>query len=131
MKISYGFMTGAAFCLAIAGPVMAQSTAHGAALFSAECSACHSATPGENGVGPSLAGIYGMRAAMVPGYKYSLALRQSHIVWTTDALESFLANPAVDVAGTAMPHPGTEMHMAMPSAIDRGDIIAYLRTLRQ
>lgn len=131
MKSFYSLATGLAFCLAIAGPAMAADTARGDVLFSTECAACHSIAPGQNRIGPSLAGVYGARAASQPGYKYSLALKESNIVWTDVALEKFLLDPDADVTGTNMPHPGTEMHMGMPSDTDRGDVIAYLRTLKQ
>jgi len=115
---------------ALAAPAAAQNAGRGSVIFSVECAACHSTVPGDNGIGPSLAGIYGTRATMVPGYKFSLALKQSNIIWSTATLETFLADPDSDVTGTHMPHPNTEMHLGMPDAIDRADIIAYLRTLK-
>lgn len=131
MKSFCNFATGLTLCLAIAGPAAAQDAAHGQVLFSAECAACHSTVPGQNGVGPSLAGVYGSRAGMVPGYKFSVALKQSTIVWTSETLEAFLTDPNSDVTGTNMPLPGTVMHLGMPNATDRADVIAYLRTLKQ
>ena len=117
--------------LALAGTAQAQDAARGKILFQSECAACHSAVPGQNGIGPSLAGVYDMRAGMVPGYHYSVQLKNSNIVWTDAELNKFLMSPAVVVAGTKMPQPGTEMHMGVPSDQDRGDLIAYLRSLKQ
>jgi len=131
MKSFRNVASGLALCLAIAGPAAAQDAARGSVLFSVECAACHSTVPGQNGVGPSLAGVYGSRAGMVPGYKFSVALKQSTIVWTSETLEAFLTDPNSDVTGTNMPLPGTVMHLGMPNATDRADVIAYLRTLKQ
>lgn len=130
MRRVYGSAVFFAAALAMAGPAIAQNAGRGAVIFSVECAACHSTVPGQNGIGPSLAGIYGMRAATVPGYEFSAALKQSHVVWTTDALEKFLVNPNSAVTGTHMPDPTGELHLGVPDAINRGDIIAYLRTLR-
>ena len=40
-----------------------------------KCQACHSLTPGKNGVGPSLAGIVGKKAGDVAGFNYSPAMK--------------------------------------------------------
>lgn len=125
-------------CLALAGivalPFSARaqdaSAARGKVLFQAECAACHSAEPGQNGIGPSLYGVYGMAAGKVPGYKFSVAMKTSHVVWTDDTLESFLRSPNALITGTNMPQGGGEMHIGVPNAEDRGNIIAYLRSLR-
>ena len=115
--------------VALVSTAAAQSADRGKTLFTSECAACHSVTPGQNGIGPSLAGVYGMHAATTPGFHFSVALQTANIVWTDDQLEKFLRDPEIAVAGTKMPHPRTEMHMGMPSPVDRGDLIAYLRSL--
>lgn len=113
----------AAGLLGITG-AQAANVAHGEAVFQAQCAACHSVAPGQNGIGPSLAGIYGQKAASTPGFDFSPALKHSNIVWTTAALEKFLANPQADVPGTKMPY------MGMSNATDRADVTAYLATLK-
>ncbi|CAG4920885.1 unnamed protein product [Acidocella sp. C78] len=112
----------AAGALSIAG-AHAANVAHGEALFQAQCAACHSAKAGQNGIGPSLAGIYGAKAAASAGFQFSPALKHSGIVWNADTLSKFLANPQADVPGTKMPY------MGMPNATDRADVVAYLKTL--
>lgn len=102
----------------------AANVAHGKSLFQAQCAACHSVDPGQNGIGPSLAGVYGKAAATVSGFNFSPALKHSKIVWTSDALNKFLQNPQMDVPGTKMPY------MGMSNATDRADVIAYLSTLK-
>ena len=109
-----------AFCIAGA---QAANVAHGKALFQAQCAACHSVSPGQNGIGPSLAGVYGAKAASTPGFEFSPALKKSGIVWNASTLDKFLANPQADVPGTKMPY------MGMANATDRADVVAYLQTL--
>ncbi len=116
--------------VALVSTAAAQDVNRGKALFAGECSACHSVVPGQNGIGPSLAHVYGMPAgAPGTGYKFSVAMQESHVVWTEVELDKFLMTPDFIAAGTKMPLPGTEMHMGVPSADDRADLIAYLRSL--
>lgn len=102
----------------------AANVEHGKDLFQAQCAACHSVEPGQNGIGPSLAGIYGQPAASTPGFTFSPALRNAKIVWSRAALNKFLENPQIDVPGTKMPY------MGMSNATNRADLIAYLATLK-
>lgn len=81
------------------------------------CMACHSLD--DDDVGPRHRGVVGRTAGTVPGYAYSPALKNSHIVWDRDSLDRWLTNPQALV-------PGAKMFFAMPSAQDRADVIAYL-----
>ncbi len=92
----------------------------GAALFAAQCSGCHA--PDRNHVGPALAGVVGRRAGSEPGYPYSAALAASHLIWSPDTLERWLAGPQALVPGAAMP-----MHVEDPA--QRAAIVAFLQTL--
>lgn len=89
----------------------------------ARCAACHSTTPGENKIGPSLAGVFGRKSGSEAGYSYSPALKASSITWDEHTLDQFLANPAADVHGT-------KMFISVPDAADRQNVIAYLKTLK-
>lgn len=108
----------------------AQSAERGKTLFQSECAACHSTMPGQNGIGPSLAGVYGHKAAITPGYNFSQALKMSNVVWTDDSLEKYLKDPNAFISGIKMPQVGTEMHVGVPNPRDRADIVLYLKTLR-
>jgi len=112
-----------AFLVAQGSAAAAGDVAKGKALFEGQCAACHSVAPGENGIGPTLAGVYGQPAASTPGFQFSGALKSSKIVWTDAALDKFLADPQSDVPGTKMPY------MGLPDAADRADVVAYLKTL--
>ena len=86
-----------------------------------KCQACHSLEPGKNGLGPCLAGIIGKKAASVPNYNYSAALRASNLTWDAATLDPYLLDPQKLVPGNKMPFPG------MKTENERNDVIAYLR----
>jgi len=89
----------------------------------ARCATCHQTAPGRNGVGPSLAGVYGAPAAHEPTYAYSKAMRASGLVWDEATLDAYLADPRALVPGTKMVFPGVR------DPAERAAIIAYLETL--
>jgi len=72
-------------------------------------------------VGPSLASIVGRKAASLPGYPYSAALRGSGIIWDAPSLDKWLAGAEQDVPGTLMP-------VSIEDTRTRADIIAYLQS---
>ena len=86
------------------------------------CAGCHSIEPGQNRIGPSLAGVYGRPSGAVDGFNYSPAMKNAHLVWDAATLDKFLANPNAEVHGT-------RMFVALPSADERREVIAYLKTL--
>jgi len=110
----------ATFILA-AGLAHAQGDAkHGQKLFE-ECHACHAVERGVNGVGPSLYGVFGRRAAELDDFRYSPALKKSGITWTTKTLDAYIADPQKAVPANRMPYAG------MPEARDRADLILYMQ----
>ena len=98
------------------GPAAGDAAA-GENLFLDRCAMCHVAEGG--GQGPTLKGVYGRKAAAVPGFAYSAALEASGVTWTGPELDRFLTNPSVAIPGTAMP-------ITVPDAQQRADLIAYL-----
>ena len=100
---------------------MAANAAQGKQIFEQRCQACHSVEPGVNKFGPSLAGVVGRKAATVPGFNYSDALKHSGLVWTEKNLNKWLTNPHTFVPGDKMPFPG------LKSATERDDVIQYLK----
>jgi cytochrome c len=80
--------------------------------------------PGENKVGPSLAGIVGSKSGTVPGFNFSTGMKNADITWDDAELDKFLANPSGDVHGT-------KMFVNLPSESDRQNVIAYLQTLKK
>src|SRR5688572_26146415 len=68
----------------------------------AVCKACHSVEPGKNGIGPSLAGIWGEKAGAVPGFEFSDAMKSSGLTWNQATLDRYLTDPRGVVPGTKM-----------------------------
>lgn len=89
----------------------------GRQAFEDRCQMCH--VPEGGGQGPSLTTVSGRKAASVPNFTYSQALKDSSLVWTRQTLEQFLADPRAMVPGTAMP-------IRVADAAVRADIVAYL-----
>jgi len=105
----------------VPGTAFAQGDAAKGEMKFEDCATCHSLKAGENGVGPSLNGVIGRKAAELADFRYSPAMRRSGIVWNAKALDDFLADPQKIVAGNRMPYAG------MPEGRDRADLIAYLQ----
>jgi cytochrome c len=86
-----------------------------------DCRACHSVERGVNGVGPTLHGVFGRRAAGRDDFRYSPALKRSGITWTPQTMDAFAADPQKTVPANRMPYAG------MPDARDRADLIIYMQ----
>jgi cytochrome c len=119
------FLILSAMFLAVAGGVNAQpvsgNSKQGAQIF-ANCAACHSLTPNRNMAGPSLAGVWGRKAASLATFdRYSPALRSSKVTWDAKNLDAWLKNPAAFIPGNYMTFPGIDDPKA------RADLIAFLR----
>lgn len=109
----------AACCAASVAPATAAGNAEaGRVLYQARCAACHSLD--YNGVGPAHRGVYGRAAAQAKGFAYSEALKSSHLVWTEESLDRWLADPEKTA-------PGQRMGVNVPDANERADLIAYLK----
>ena len=97
----------------------------GAKVFGA-CLSCHSAEPGQNMTGPSLAGVWGRKAGSLESFhRYSEALKRSAVVWNERTLDEWLKAPAAFIPGTEMKFPG------IPDARARSDLIAYLKAVSE
>lgn len=99
--------------------VVAGDVAAGHQVFR-KCKACHSLEAGKNGIGPSLATIVGEKAAAVPGYNFSPALKASNLTWDPTTLDAYLADPQKVVPGNKMPFPGLKTER------ERNAVIALL-----
>jgi cytochrome c len=72
------------------------------------CAACHSFTPGEHLSGPSLNKLMGQRAGTKEGFRYSQAMKKSGIIWNTENLRQYIADPQGKIPGNRMPYSGLE-----------------------
>lgn len=87
-----------------------------------QCRACHTLTREEgHKVGPSLAGIFGREAGTIEDFAgYSLALRESALVWDRDTMDEWLRSPASLVPGNIM------AYLGLANEGDRALLIRYL-----
>ena len=88
-----------------------------------QCAICHKVEPGQHGLGPSLAGVFGARSAHAGGFNYSDAMESANLTWNQATLDRYLTNPQGVVPGTTMAFAGVK------DAAKRAEIIAYLKTL--
>ena len=106
-------------------PALAQAaspTEAGRRVFQ-RCAACHSVDANApNRFGPNLRGVVGRKAASLPGYNYSAALKAQKFTWTEAQLDKWLKSPRTLVPGTNMPFTG------LSDAGERRAVIAYLKS---
>ena len=89
-----------------------------------QCRACHSFDRGgPNLLGPNLHDFFGRPVASTPGYAYSPALREAEFIWTPEALDAWLAQPAAFLPGNRMAYAG------LNDRADRDAVIAALLKL--
>jgi cytochrome c len=99
-----------------AGPLVGDAD-RGEQIYEA-CQDCHSLD--KNDVGPRHRGVFGRKAASLPDYDYSDALKSANIVWNEETLDKWLTDPQA-VA------PGAKMFFHLDNPQDRADVIAYLK----
>ncbi len=88
------------------------------------CKACHAIEAGRNMVGPSMHGLQGRISGTIPGYTYSVANKNSSIVWSNEKLFQYLEAPQRVIPGTKMTYTGVK------DPQQRANLIAYLDTLK-
>jgi alcohol dehydrogenase (cytochrome c) len=94
----------------------------GKTVFENQCASCHATEPGKQGFGPSLAAVIGRVSGTLPGFNYTPAMVNAHLIWDAKTLDEFLTSSMQKVPGTSMP-------VALANAAARADVIAYLATL--
>jgi cytochrome c len=107
-------------------PLLASADpAAGEAYTKKVCVVCHTFNEGgKPSVGPNLYGVVAGPHDHEEGYNYSPALEKfKGQPWTYEALNEWLFKPSAVAPGTRMTFAG------IPSAKDRANVIAYLRTL--
>lgn len=91
----------------------------GAKLYQAKCGGCHSIAASK--IGPAHKGVFGRKAGMVAGYKYSPALRAAKVTWDAKTLDLWLQDPQKLVKGS-------RMYLVVPDPAQRAAIINYLQS---
>jgi cytochrome c len=102
------------------GTAVATDANKGKKVFN-KCKACHTMKAGKNKIGPSLHGIMGRKAASVPKFKYSKAMKASGLTWDDKTLRKFLKKPKKLVKGTRMSFAGIKKQKQMDN------LMAYLK----
>jgi len=92
----------------------------GKAVFERRCSGCHAADI--NKEGPHLRGVFGRKAASVPGYTYSDSLKKLNLRWGEASLDQWLTDPDSLV-------PDTDMAFQLNAPDERKAVIAFLKSL--
>ena len=104
------------------GAPMQGDAIRGKAVFEKRCTGCHALD--QDREGPHLNGVFGRTAGTVPGFDYSTALKNSHIVWGEATLERWLTDPQTMVRGADM-----DFYVAKPD--ERADVIQFLKEQSQ
>jgi cytochrome c len=108
-----------------AWPAGATDPSAGHAVFTSQCSSCHSDAKSRPVViGPPLYGVVGRTAGSVPGYPYSKTMKGAGFSWTPDRLKAYLPAPRDYLPGVKMTYNG----LKDPTKLD--NLIAYLQTLK-
>ena len=102
----------------------AAMAAAGEIIFNHNCKACHSSDSSKNTFGPRLHGVVGRKAASLPRYDYSEALRNSGITWDEKKLRQWINANDLLVPGTRMRHVNINDEAAQDY------LIAFIKTLK-
>ena len=98
MKISVAAAGFLAASFVMAQPSHAQDASAGERLFRQRCASCHTVQPGQNRIGPHLAGIVGRKPGSVEGARYSKGLSALEPNWDAANLDAYLDWAAKDQA---------------------------------
>ncbi|MDE9449118.1 c-type cytochrome [Aliiroseovarius sp. Z3] len=87
-----------------------------------KCKACHKVGEGaQNGVGPVLNGVWERTAGAVDGFKYSkpmMAAGEGGLVWDTESLSGYLANPRNYLKGNKMTFAGLKKEADIEAVLE-------------
>lgn len=97
----YQCLVGGLFAL-LSTLASADDARQGERAFETHCVGCHSVEPNDHRAGPSLYGVVGRPAGVMPGFDYSPAMRESGLIWTPETLDRFLEKPDSVVPDTWM-----------------------------
>lgn len=97
---------------------------NGERQFARKCSVCHSLTvDGKLRAGPSLLGVFGRKAGSLEKYPYSMALKNSKVIWNEKTISDlFSRGPHIVTPGSKMPI------QKIKNNEDRQDLILYLKS---
>jgi cytochrome c len=109
---------------ALPAPYNTADPSNGEAKF-ALCKSCHTIIKGApNLTGPNLYGVFGTKAAAVPGFEFSDAMKGSGFTWDAPTLDKWITDPRAALPETKMTFLGVK------DPKDRADIVAYVALQR-
>ena len=109
---------------ALPAPYNTADPVNGMAKF-ALCRSCHTITKGgPNLTGPNLYGVFGTKAAAVPGFDFSDDMKNSGFTWDAPTLDKWITDPRAALPQTKMTFLGVK------DPKDRADIVAYVAIQR-
>jgi len=88
------------------------------------CKECHSLNPSLNTFGPNLRGVYMRKAASLPRFDYSDALKNSGIVWDEQNLRDWVSGNTWLVRETRM------RHIQITDPAERDYLVAFLKSFK-
>ncbi len=97
-----------------------------------KCKACHKLAAGKRGVGPSLNGMFGRKAASVEKFKYSKDMKaagEKGLVWTDETFLAYMAKTKKFI-GKQIGKKKAKTRMAfngLKKEKDRVNLLAYLK----
>lgn len=121
MKVKFAFA--AAFLFGLTAHASAQDAEAGKKVFN-RCKACHTVDEAKNKVGPHLDGIVGRKAASLPDFAYSDAMKAKGaegLVWDEANLTTYLTDPKGFVPGNKMAFAG------LKKPEDVANLVAFLK----
>ncbi len=72
-------------------------------LFRNQCGTCHTLSANEPArQGPPLGGVFGRKAGIAPGFKYSAGFANVDFEWDAKHLDAWLTKPQTVIPGTVM-----------------------------
>ena len=110
---------------ASAGQANAQGNADAGKKVFDKCKVCHSLDVGKNGVGPSLAGVFGRKSGTGAGFKFSKPMIDKAVVWNESTIAEYVVDPKAYIPGNKMIFPGLKKESEM------ADLMAFLKAAAQ
>ena len=108
----------------LAARLKAADLAAGANQFERRCSQSHDGEKtGGHSKGPFLWNVFGRKAASIPGFEFSEAMKKSGVEWNYATLDYYLANTERAVPGKTMNFPG------IPDDALRAAVVMHLRSM--